>query len=288
MACDAYFTEFTYAKGIFYSAVVIYLVTCCLVVSVEPWILPDYCYEVIESSIEFPNPLYRNTHCRNLRLPALLYMTPIECSFGRRLVISVLLGGIIGWERREADRPAGIRTMSLVSLGSCLFTINSAFAFLDGPMGWDASRISAAIPSGVGFLGAGLIFKEAEKDEHGAVSHVVHGLTTSASLWLSAAVGVACGGELYFAATFGIALMLVLLRFGPRFEQHDEDYEEEQEPPVNDTDMLRAQSYASIEIPQGMLAEESSHHDTEASSLVKRDTAKKSSIRRRAHLGGIV
>lgn len=67
---------------------------------------------------------------------------------------------------------AGIRTMALVSLGSCLFTINSAFAFLDGPMEWDASRISAAIPSGVGFLGAGLIFKQAEKDEKsGDVTH---------------------------------------------------------------------------------------------------------------------
>jgi len=62
--------------------------------------------------------------------------------------------------------------MALVSLGSCLFTINSAFAFLDGPMGWDASRISAAIPSGVGFLGAGLIFKQQEKDEEsGDVQH---------------------------------------------------------------------------------------------------------------------
>ena len=62
--------------------------------------------------------------------------------------------------------------MALVSLGSCLFTINSAYAFLDGPMEWDASRISAAIPSGVGFLGAGLIFKQAEKDElSGDVTH---------------------------------------------------------------------------------------------------------------------
>ena len=56
-------------------------------------------------------------------------------------------------------RPAGIRTMSLVSLGACLFTLTSMFSFMSGPMSWDASRVSAAIPSGVGFLGAGLIWK---------------------------------------------------------------------------------------------------------------------------------
>jgi uncharacterized membrane protein YhiD involved in acid resistance len=111
--------------------------------------------------------------------------------------------------------------MSLVSLGSCLFSICSAYAFIDGPMAWDASRVSAAIPSGVGFLGAGLIFKNQKKDEYsGEESHVVHGLTTAASLWLSAAVGIACGGALYFVSTFSVATMLVLLRFGPRFDVH--------------------------------------------------------------------
>jgi len=112
--------------------------------------------------------------------------------------------------------------MSLVSLGSCLFTINSAFAFLNGPMEWDASRISAAIPSGVGFLGAGLIFKKQEKTKFGDGNPVVHGLTTAASLWISAAVGIACGGDLYMPASFGVALMMLLLRFGPRGHE-DED-----------------------------------------------------------------
>jgi hypothetical protein len=75
--------------------------------------------------------------------------------------------------------------MALVSLGSCLFTINSTFGFIDGPMSWDSSRVAAAIPSGVGFLGAGLIFKEADKDNiTGDTTHVVHGLTTAASLWI--------------------------------------------------------------------------------------------------------
>ena len=109
------------------------------------------------------------------------------------MLSSVLIGGIVGWERRQADRPAGIRTMALVCLGSCLFAITSAFAFRSGPMSWDASRIAAAIPSGVGFLGAGLIWKQAQKEDDGTESQAVHGLTTAASLWLSAALGIACG-----------------------------------------------------------------------------------------------
>ena len=146
----------------------------------------------------------------------LLYLTVEECSFGRRIASSVILGGIIGWERRQAERPAGIRTMALVSLGACLFTLTSIIAFMSGPNNWDASRVAASIPSGVGFLGAGLIFKQVEKDNNGEDNHTVHGLTTAASVWLSAAVGIACGGEMYFSATFSIAIMLLLLRFGPR------------------------------------------------------------------------
>eukprot|EP00986_Skeletonema_menzelii_P021200 scaffold33618_cov211-Skeletonema_menzelii.AAC.1 len=106
---------------------------------------------------------------------------------------------------------------AVVSLGSALFTINSTFAFASGPMGWDASRVSAAIPSGVGFLGAGLIVKTSEVDPiTGERHHLVQGITTAGAIWMSAAVGIACGGGLYFVASFAVALNLVLLRFGPR------------------------------------------------------------------------
>ena len=82
---------------------------------------------------------------------------------------------------------------------------------------WDASRVSAAIPSGVGFLGAGLIIMSTEVDpETGESHHLVQGITTAAATWLSAAVGLACGGGLYFIACFSTAMNLVLLRFGPR------------------------------------------------------------------------
>lgn len=91
---------------------------------------------------------------------------------------------------------------------------------------WDASRVSAAIPSGVGFLGAGLIIKATEKDPvTGESHHLVQGITTAAATWLSAAVGLACGGGLYFVASFSTAVNLVLLRFGPRLTDTGvEDY----------------------------------------------------------------
>ena len=139
----------------------------------------------------------------------------MECDLTRRLLMSVLLGAAIGWERRDSDRPAGIRTMSLVSLGACLFTITSMFSFMSGPMNWDASRVAAAIPSGVGFLGAGLIWKGSVGVGDSEV-HQVHGLTTAASVWLSAAVGVGVGGKLYFVTLYCVALIIIVLRFGPR------------------------------------------------------------------------
>lgn len=70
--------------------------------------------------------------------------------------------------------------MALVSLGSCFFTISSQLAFRDSPMSWDSSRVTAAIPSGVGFLGAGLIWKGSLSDGSGSEVHQVHGITTAA------------------------------------------------------------------------------------------------------------
>jgi putative Mg2+ transporter-C (MgtC) family protein len=228
-----YFTEFTYGKALTYFVASLYVLGTGFACIAELF-LTIPCTEpgVI---LEYENPAYDGSRCPHIRYLILMGLTKEECTFGRRLVASILLGGLIGWERRQADRPAGIRTMSLVSLGSCLFTITSTFAFIHGPMNWDASRVSAAIPSGVGFLGAGLIFKKTEKDS----SLVVHGLTTAASVWISAAVGIACGGEMYFAASFGVAIMMLLLRFGPRsfdtigdhdHDDHDEREEEDEMP----------------------------------------------------------
>ena len=269
---DAYFTEFTFRKALLYGIASLYVVSCG-VVSVAERFMTLPC-DTTEEAIKFPNPAFNGSHCLHTRQPLLLGLTPMECSFGRRLVLSILMGGLIGWERRQADRPAGIRTMSLVSLGSCLFTINSAFAFVGGPMDWDASRISAAIPSGVGFLGAGLIFKKTQSEGD---NMVVHGLTTAASVWLSAAVGIACGGELYFAASFGTCLMMLLLRFGPRGSDHDDDdeyldddvsdHDEEEDPEfgTNENTMLFRDSEGREILPPGLQLTTRSVHDGKGS-----------------------
>merc|ERR1712238_293673 len=181
---SAYFTDFSWSKGFFYILASMYVIGCGIASVVELFIPNTLCSPDSKLTFHFSNPSYNGSQCPHVRHAILLGMTRLECSFGRRLVMSILMGGLIGWERRQADRPAGIRTMSLVSLGSCLFTINSTFAFLDGPMSWDASRISAAIPS---------------------------------------------GGELYFAGSFGTALMMLLLRFGPRGSDVEEDDEEDED-----------------------------------------------------------
>lgn len=173
-----FFTKFTMQKAIFYCCVLAYCAIFTVICFLEMF-LPDSLIcdesmipasEIAKSKIEYTNPSFVYDPCSNMNLPYLLFLSRLQCNFGRRLLASGFLGGIVGWERREADRPAGIRTMALVSLGVCLFSINSTYAFWEGPMGWDASRVSAAIPSGVGFLGAGLIFKDAQKDDDSGAS----------------------------------------------------------------------------------------------------------------------
>lgn len=190
-------------------------------------------FTVKESSAEhsYANPDYIMDPCRYLRVPELLYVTLEECDMSRRLLCSVILGGIIGYERRSADRPAGIRTMGLVSLGACSFTISSIMAFKSSTMGWDASRVTAALPSGVGFLGGALIWK-GSIFVHDEEVHQVHGLTTAASLWLSAAVGVGIGGALYLVTTYVVIIVVAILRYAPKsysLSYLDEEEEEEEE-----------------------------------------------------------
>ena len=123
-----------------------------------------------------------------------------------RLVVAAVLGALVGLERERGERAAGLRTHALVGLGACLFAIVSAFGFNDvrtlSGISWDPSRVAAQVASGVGFLGAGAIILRRE---------VVRGLTTAASIWAVAAVGLATGGGLYLAAFVGTALILVLL-----------------------------------------------------------------------------
>src|SRR3989454_9286220 len=114
--------------------------------------------------------------------------------FGR-LVLAGFLGAFIGVEREVRGYPAGIRTLALVALGACLFTDISRL------LGGD-DRVAAQVVTGIGFIGAGVIFREGLS---------VRGITTAATIWAAAAVGMAVGIELYIVAIFGAAIVFVVL-----------------------------------------------------------------------------
>lgn len=126
-----------------------------------------------------------------------------------RLIVAMILGGIIGLERDYRAKDAGFRTHFLVAVGSALFTLISMYGFVDGVK--DTSRVAAQVVSGIGFLGAGLIVFQ---------KNVIRGLTTAAGLWVTAAVGMACGTGQYFMAVLTTALMLVGLEVLSHFVPH--------------------------------------------------------------------
>ena len=125
-----------------------------------------------------------------------------------RLTVAAVLGGAIGFERELRERQAGLRTHLLVSVGSALFTLVSAYGFHEflvnggGLVRTDPTRIAAQVVTGVGFLGAGAIIRQGLS---------VKGLTTAATLWLSAAIGMAAGAGYYSAALFSTAGALLTL-----------------------------------------------------------------------------
>jgi len=126
-----------------------------------------------------------------------------------RLLVALVLGGAVGLERERLERAAGLRTVTMVSLGSCLFTLLSIYGFgaLDNPgapvnLRSDPSRVAAQIVTGIGFLGAGTIFLRRD---------LVRGLTTAATIWATAAIGMAAAAGQFFAAFFTTLLILVVL-----------------------------------------------------------------------------
>jgi putative Mg2+ transporter-C (MgtC) family protein len=147
-----------------------------------------------------------------------------------RLLVAAALGGLIGLERELRDQPAGFRTHILVAVGSCLFALVSAFGFDDFvsrpstlAVRADVTRISSQIVVGIGFLGGGTILR------HGAT---VRGLTTAASLWVTAAVGLAAAMGFYagaVAAALLAALTLAILK--PIEKRFIKGLRQEDEPP---------------------------------------------------------
>jgi putative Mg2+ transporter-C (MgtC) family protein len=122
-----------------------------------------------------------------------------------QVFLSALLGGLIGIEREWRGRDAGFRTNMLIAMGSCLFTILSIRGFpLDGSTAQDSARVAAQIVSGVGFLGAGALFQTRQHTK---------GMTTAATIWMVAAIGMTVGTGEYALAIFSSIVTLLVLRF---------------------------------------------------------------------------
>ncbi|RDD52376.1 MgtC/SapB family protein [Nanoarchaeota archaeon NZ13-N] len=119
-----------------------------------------------------------------------------------KLLLSAFLSSLLGIEREYRHKPAGVRTHILVSVGATIFTILSSQAF----PGADPARVASYIVAGIGFIGAGTIFKEEDK---------VVGLTTAASLWLTSSIGMAVGVGFYDLAVFGTIIGLLTLLLKP-------------------------------------------------------------------------
>jgi putative Mg2+ transporter-C (MgtC) family protein len=130
-----------------------------------------------------------------------------------RIMFALLCGCLLGIERERTEHSAGIRTHSLVAVSSCLLMIVSAFGFNDaiaaGNVMLDPSRVAAQVVSGIGFLGAGVIMLR---------QNTISGLNTAASIWSAAAIGLCCGGRLFFAAALVTAVILGVQIFWRKFE----------------------------------------------------------------------
>jgi putative Mg2+ transporter-C (MgtC) family protein len=127
-----------------------------------------------------------------------------------RLIVAGVLAGILGWEREFAHKPAGLRTHMLVGIASALFTVLAEVEISDHPsdslgIRADPIRVIQAVAIGIGFLGSGIIFVAKEGDR-------VLGLTTAASIWATAGVGIAAGTGRYLLAAGATVLLLLVLR----------------------------------------------------------------------------
>ena len=119
-----------------------------------------------------------------------------------RFLLAVALGAGIGYQRERAGKAAGMRTLILVSAGAALFTLVSIYGF--GDAGVDISRVAAGVVVGVGFIGAGVILRGQREEE-------VAGLTTAATIWVTAAIGLAAGAGMYLPSVIATAVIVGIL-----------------------------------------------------------------------------
>ena len=139
-----------------------------------------------------------------------------DADIALRLLVAAALGGLLGLERELRDQPAGLRTHLLVAVGSCLFTLVSAFGFdafttasAEQAVRADVTRIASQIVVGIGFIGGGAILRQ---------SGAIRGLTTAASLWVTAAVGMAVAAGFEMGAVVTTAIAAVTLAAGKPLE----------------------------------------------------------------------
>jgi putative Mg2+ transporter-C (MgtC) family protein len=130
-----------------------------------------------------------------------------------KIIISFVLGGVIGFERSSKNKPIGFKTCVIISITSCLLTIISVtsseyYTHLESSIRTDPMRLAAQIISGIGFLGAGVILHQKER--------FITGLTTAAILWASAAVGIACGAGFFLHAIVIILLIMLTIKVSPK------------------------------------------------------------------------
>ena len=125
---------------------------------------------------------------------------PIELEMALRILLAAALGAILGYQRERAGKPIGLRTHVLICVGAALFTVASIYGF--GTVA-DPARVAAGIVVGIGFLGAGAIIRTNEG--------IIAGLTTAATIWVVAAIGLAAGAGLYLVSAVVTAIALIVL-----------------------------------------------------------------------------
>ena len=128
-----------------------------------------------------------------------------------KILLALALGYMIGLEREMHGKAAGVRTITLISVGAALFVLMSPMV-ING----DNSRIIAQVVSGIGFIGAGIIFKNGD---------TIKGLTTAATIWCSAAIGCLCGYGMYFAAVLGTVVIMIVNLFFKHIDKEKKENE---------------------------------------------------------------
>src|SRR5215213_3393253 len=131
-------------------------------------------------------------------------LAPHDIEMTLRILMAFILGALLGWERERAGRPAGLRTFMMVTAGSAAYTVVSIWGFSGEGTVRDPGRVAAQVVSGIGFLGAGTIFR---------TPSTVRGLTTAASIWLVAGIGLLIGTGMYTLATFTTGCGYVALQW---------------------------------------------------------------------------